>query len=129
MRVLKNRDARYRVNPFCVEPFDKVNKATQGMTEELKEVVVRHGFEFQTYKGAGCEACDHTGYKGRTGIFELMLMNDDLRRLIIEKKGTNILRQRAIEHGMVSLREDGLEKVRQGVCTIEEVARVTIEEG
>ncbi len=80
------------------------------------------------YKGTGCEKCSQTGYSGRIGIFELMLVNDDLRQLITEKKSSSILRQRAIEQGMISLREDGWEKVRQGITTFEEVARVTLEE-
>ncbi|HAG52138.1 MAG TPA: type II secretion system protein GspE, partial [Deltaproteobacteria bacterium] len=52
---------------------------------------------FQTYKGKGCEICDHTGYKGRTGIFELLLVNDEIRRLIVEKKGSDVIAQKAIE--------------------------------
>ena len=80
---------------------------------------------FQTYKGKGCEICDHTGYKGRTGIFELLLVNDEIRRLIVEKKGSDVIAQKAIEFGMKTLRDDGWEKVRAGITTVDEVIRVT----
>ena len=80
---------------------------------------------FQTYKGKGCEICDHTGYKGRTGIFELLLVNDEIRRLIVEKKGSDVIAQKAIELGMKTLRDDGWEKVKAGITTVDEVIRVT----
>ena len=80
---------------------------------------------FQTYKGKGCEICDHTGYKGRTGIFELLLVNDEIRRLIVEKKGSDVIAQKAIELGMKTLRDDGWEKVKEGITTVDEVIRVT----
>lgn len=80
---------------------------------------------FQTYKGKGCEVCDHTGYKGRTGIFELLLVNDEIRRFIVEKKGSDVIAQKAIELGMKTLRDDGWEKVKSGITTVDEVIRVT----
>lgn len=80
---------------------------------------------FQTYKGKGCETCDHTGYKGRTGIFELLLVNDEIRRLIVEKKGSDVISQKVIEFGMKTLRDDGWEKVKAGITTVDEVIRVT----
>lgn len=83
---------------------------------------------FKIYKGVGCDACGNTGYKGRTGIFELMPVHDEIRLLIVEKKGSNIIKRKAIELGMKTLREDGWEKVRHGITTMEEVVRVTQEE-
>jgi general secretion pathway protein E len=84
--------------------------------------------EMRLYRGEGCESCGGTGYKGRTGIFELMVMNDELRQMVVEKKGSNTLRQKAMEYGMVTLREDGLDKVFKGVTTMDEVARVTLDQ-
>jgi general secretion pathway protein E len=85
------------------------------------------GDQIQTYKGAGCERCFGSGYKGRFGIFELMELKDDIRRLIMEKADASKLTSVARGHGMRNLREDGWLKVSQGVTTAEEVLRVTQE--
>jgi general secretion pathway protein E len=84
--------------------------------------------EFKLYRGEGCEHCGNSGYKGRTGIFELMPMNDDLRQMVVEKKGSNTLRLKAMERGMITLREDGWDKVLRGITTVEEVTRVTLDQ-
>lgn len=80
------------------------------------------------YQGRGCEGCRSTGYRGRTGIFELMALTEDIRRLILEKASANIIKQKAIAQGMQTLRENGWQKVREGITTVEEVLRVTQEE-
>ncbi|MCK5138590.1 MAG: type II secretion system ATPase GspE [Thermodesulfovibrionia bacterium] len=81
-----------------------------------------------TYHGSGCEECRNTGYKGRTGIFELMIMSEEMRQLVLEKASADIIRQKAISQGMQVLRECGWHKIKQGLTTIEEVLRVTQEE-
>ena len=78
-------------------------------------------------KGAGCEQCGRTGYKGRTGIYELLKADDDIRVAIIGRNSAAAIRQIAMEKGMRSLRQDALDKVKAGVTTIEEVMRVTTE--
>jgi general secretion pathway protein E len=80
-------------------------------------------------KGKGCKECNFTGYRGRVGIFELLIINDEIRQMILEKTSTNVIRQRAIALGMTTLREDGWDKVRQKITSVEEVLRVTQEEG
>ena len=80
------------------------------------------------YKGRGCAACNNTGFKGRTGLQELMLMNDQLRELINRGASTEQLRDLALQTGMRSLRTAGLEKVFTGQTTIEEVIRETVHE-
>jgi type IV pilus assembly protein PilB len=80
------------------------------------------------YRGRGCPACNHTGFKGRTGIFELMVINDALRELINKGCSTQVLREAALQQGMRPLRVSGLEKVFAGITTIEEVIRETIRE-
>ena len=75
--------------------------------------------------GRGCKACNNTGYKGRTGIFEFFILNDAMKELVLEKAPTVVLRQKAQEFGMRTLREDGLIKVFEGHVTIEEVVRET----
>jgi len=81
------------------------------------------------YKGRGCEACNNTGYKGRVGLFELMIMNDDLRDMIVRNASTDELRETAKSYGMITLRDNGLEKCYAGTTTLEEVIRETVVEG
>ena len=85
------------------------------------------GETIPVWRGRGCERCFGTGYLGRVGIFELMEMNDELRKMIMAGADASMLTEAARRHGMRSLREDGWEKVRQGVTTAEEVLRVTQE--
>ncbi len=77
------------------------------------------------YYGRGCSTCNDTGYRGRKGIFELLIINDTIRALINERAPTVVLRQKAIELGMVTLREDGLRSIFEGDTTIEEVVKYT----
>jgi type IV pilus assembly protein PilB len=79
----------------------------------------------RVYQGAGCEVCNHTGYEGRVGIYEVLQIGDKIRQAIVEKKDASTLRKIAISEGMISMAQDGLEKVRQGITTIDEVIRVT----
>ncbi|MCD4749758.1 MAG: type IV-A pilus assembly ATPase PilB [Thermoanaerobaculales bacterium] len=79
----------------------------------------------QLFKGRGCETCNQRGYKGRVGLYEVMKVSDDIRELILSGASAIELRRRAMEDGMVSLRESGLQKIRDGVTTIEEVVRET----
>jgi type IV pilus assembly protein PilB len=77
------------------------------------------------YYGRGCSVCNDTGYKGRRGIFELLVVSDPVRALINERAPTVVLRQKAVELGMVTLREDGLRGIFDGDTTIEEVVKYT----
>ena len=77
------------------------------------------------YYGRGCSACNDTGYRGRKGIFELLTIDDSIRALINERAPTVVMRQKAVELGMVTLREDGLRSIFDGVTTIEEVVKYT----
>ncbi|MDR2212484.1 MAG: GspE/PulE family protein [Pseudomonadales bacterium] len=76
-------------------------------------------------RGAGCERCGGTGYRGRVGLYELLLISDAIRHLITSGADANVIRKQAISEGMRTLREDALDKLRQGVTTPEEVVRVT----
>lgn len=82
---------------------------------------------FDLFRGLGCEECGGTGYAGRTGIFELMVMTDRLRELVCGRKGSGDIKAAAIEEGMAELRADGLAKALDGITTIEEVERVTVD--
>ena len=80
----------------------------------------------KTYKGKGCATCNNTGYKGRIGLYEVMEITDELRELILIGASALELRKKAIDDGMITLRESGLYKIREGVTTIEEVVRETV---
>ncbi len=85
--------------------------------EEAKSVKV--------FEPRGCEKCNNTGYKGRTGLFEVMEIDEELREMVMIGASTSELRQKAKEHGMLTLRMSGLEKIKQGITSIEEVLRET----
>lgn len=77
------------------------------------------------YRRVGCASCLETGYRGRTGIFEMMALSDPLRNLILKTSDSNAIKRLAVEQGMATLREHGAQKVLEGITTIEEVFRVT----
>ena len=76
-------------------------------------------------RNVGCEKCRKTGYSGRLGIFELLVMDDGLRDLVTSNPDVNQLRKLCRERGLVTLRQDGFEKVKKGLTTIDEIIRVT----
>ena len=77
------------------------------------------------FEGRGCDRCGNTGFIGRLGIYELMTVNDGIRKLMVGKVDSGKIRKKALSSGMRSLRDDGWIKVRQGVSSISEVLRVT----
>jgi general secretion pathway protein E len=79
----------------------------------------------QLERGRGCAACRHTGYRGRTGIFELLVVTDDVKQHLLKAPNAGALRELAVAQGMVTLRQDGWQKVQAGLTTVEEVLRVT----
>ena len=96
--------------------------------EELSRLDVAPGSNVTLFRGAGCAACSQTGYRGRTGIFELMVLNDDIRRLIGSKADSTAIKHAAITNGMVTLKQEGADRVLQGHTTLEEVMRITQQE-
>ena len=91
------------------------------------DVVNPEGRRIRTWRGAGCENCSGTGYKGRMGIFELMELNDEIRDLVMKNADASVLTAAARKRGMRNLREDGWLKIERGETTVEEVVRVTQE--
>jgi type IV pilus assembly protein PilB len=81
--------------------------------------------EKQFFYGKGCDRCNNTGYKGRKGIYELLRITDPIRELINERAPTVTIKQKAIELGMITLRQDGLRSIFEGDTTIEEVLKYT----
>ena len=96
------------------------------------EALVEVGFtpqeakEVKIYKGKGCQRCNGTGYKGRVGLYEVMEITDDIRELILIGASALELRKRAVETGMLTLRQSGLVKIKNGITTVEEVVRETV---
>ena len=89
-----------------------------------EEVGAETGGELTLFRGAGCDACKKTGYKGRTGVHELMMLNDDIRDKILEKSPSHILRNLAVANGMRTLQMDAVQKILMGVTSVDEVLRV-----
>jgi len=117
--ILAQRLVR-KVCPECKEPVDFPAKALvdMGMDPELaKDVVV--------YKGAGCFNCSQTGYKGRLAVYEVMMLYEEIKEMILNGASAAELKKEAIRLGMVTMRMSGLDKIREGITSPEEVARVT----
>src|SRR4030067_587863 len=92
-------------------------------TQRGRKTEVKRLNGFNLFDVKGCESCAYTGYRGRTGIFEFLKVNDEIQRLILEKKGSQVIKEAARKQGMRTLREDGWMKVRQGMTTVSEVLR------
>jgi type II secretory ATPase GspE/PulE/Tfp pilus assembly ATPase PilB-like protein len=93
--------------------------------EEL--TILGIGSDATLYRGKKCEKCTFTSYYGRTGIFELLFIDDDIRKLILRNADSNQIRKEARTHGMKTLLEDGVGKVKAGITTLSEILRVTQE--
>ncbi len=101
--------------------------------EELKEIgltpeTVRETSGGMLYKPAGCEQCNHTGYRGRTGIYEMMLLDDDLRQMTLKNVDSGTIKRQAVAKGMRTLMDDGAQKVMRGITSVAEVLSVTQED-
>jgi type IV pilus assembly protein PilB len=95
-------------------------------TDEMKEFLTLQGFTSEVmYQGAGCDRCRKTGYAGRLGIYELLVMDDSLRDMVTANPDVTQLRKMCRERGLVTLREDGFLKVMKGLTTVDEILRVT----
>lgn len=105
----------------CKKPYNPTEEELYEIQLEPKNAEGR-----QFYFGTGCDDCKSTGFRGRTALYEIMIMNRKIRELIIEKKSTEVMRSAAREQGMFSLRDAGLLKIYDGLTTIEEVMRETL---
>lgn len=98
-----------------VEPTDQEKEVFRSVNREIETVK----------KGRGCSSCRDTGYRGRVAIQEILVVDDDIRRFIVESRGANEIRQFVNKQGMLFLLDDGVQKVSEGLTTTEEVLRVT----
>jgi type IV pilus assembly protein PilB len=107
----------------CRTEYDPPQDLLLELNLKPDEVKTR-GMKF--FYGAGCDKCNNLGFKGRSGIFELIVMNDELRDLVSAGASTDALRQAMRRHGTASLRDAGLRALANGVTTIDEVVRETV---
>ncbi len=120
--VLAQRLVRV-ICPECREPYQLDGAAVRkmGIKTEVAHVL-------QVFRGKGCAACNFTGYHGRIGIYEFLVIGEEVQRMILEKADANMIRQKALQLGMKTLWEDGWRNVELGVTTLDDLLRVTKEE-
>ncbi|MBM4089947.1 MAG: pilus assembly protein PilB [Planctomycetes bacterium] len=116
--------AQRLVRRICTQCREK-SPPTPEMISQL-ELTPKQAAQMNFYRGAGCEACNNTGYKGRVGLFELMIITDRLREMIMNNAPIDAMREEAQRNGMVALRDAGMAFIDQGVTSAEEVLRETI---
>ena len=119
MGVLAQRLVR-RVCSSCKTPFEPTDQQLTQLSLSLEDIA---GKEF--YYGSGCGDCNDTGYKGRKGIYELLEVSESIRSLINDRAPTVVVRQKAVEDGMITLRQDGLRSIFTGESSVEEVLKYT----
>jgi len=112
-----------RICTKCKTPYEPDEAQLKGLSLTEEEIAGR-----KFYYGKGCSKCNGTGYKGRTGVYEIMIFNDEIRDLIMNRASTNVLRVAAQKAGMRPLRYNGLIAVFDGITTIDEIAKETITE-
>lgn len=109
-----------KICPKCKEAYDVSPEVLEDLN--LKPV---EGEKVVFYRGLGCTNCANTGYKGRAAIYEVMVMNDEIRKLVLKRASGTDIKKMAIETGLITLRDAGIRKVRSGVTSIEELLRTT----
>ncbi|MEK6733304.1 MAG: ATPase, T2SS/T4P/T4SS family [Candidatus Omnitrophota bacterium] len=114
--------AQRLVRVICKKCREQVTPPANSL--KLAASIYPDAYEWRYYKGKGCQYCYHTGYKGRTGIFEFLEATDSIKETILAKSEHNLLRKKAIELGMMTLLANGFNKIKQEVTTIEEILSV-----
>src|SRR3989339_117152 len=122
-----------KICPKCRTSYEleDIEKESLDFDARVKELITKKAGKktknLRLYKGAGCEVCNHTGYKGRIGVFEVLVMSEEIKKLILQHASSQEILKIAREQGMTSMLEDGIGKVMNGITTLEEVLRVTRE--
>ena len=106
-----------RICPNCRAPYQPPEEERRFLNKDLEEKVTTF------YHGTGCNLCANTGYRGRTGIFEFLVMSEDIRKMLRSHAGAGEIRAQAIAAGMVTMKQDGMLKVKEGITSISEVMR------
>jgi general secretion pathway protein E len=110
-----------RICQACREPY-------RAPAADLEALGIAAAADAPLFRGRGCDECRGTGYRGRTAIYELFMITEDVRSLMLRRASAREIRRLAVDAGMVTLRMDGWIKARQGITTIEEILRVTAED-
>ncbi|MEI9476835.1 MAG: ATPase, T2SS/T4P/T4SS family [Deltaproteobacteria bacterium] len=122
--------AQRLVRVICKDCKEQVTLSELGFKEDqLKAEGFHADQDAIVYRGKGCKACNNTGYKGRAAIYEILLINEAIKSLILTKAPSHVIKEKAVKLGMHTLKQDGWDKVLAGVTTPEEVLRVTQLEG
>jgi excisionase family DNA binding protein len=122
--VVSTRLAR-KACPSCVQPYDVPFDILSPFAERARRGGCPLPADPKFVKGAGCDSCRGTGYKGRTGLFEVMEINDEIARLILARESARAIQEAAVRNGMTTMVADGLRKAVMGITTVMEAARVT----
>ncbi len=121
--------AQRLIRKICEMCKTSVNITLNELTKNIPIETVKKHFgnekEIRIYKGAGCKICHNTGYTGRIGVFEVLEVSKEIKKLILARSDSDVINSLAIEEGMATMLDDGLEKVRKSITTLEEVLRVT----
>ncbi|MCZ2845753.1 MAG: GspE/PulE family protein, partial [Candidatus Bathyarchaeota archaeon] len=112
----------------CRESYEiEITSLKDKLPYRLLKKLGRGQEKARLYRGTGCKTCNQVGYSGRTGIFEVLTMKENIKQMILQKSDADQIQDQAIKNGMTSMIEDGLDKALAGITTIEEVMRVTHE--
>ncbi len=115
-----------KICEMCKAPYTiPIQELVKNIPQPLIEKHFGKKMEIPLFRGAGCKVCHSTGYAGRLGVFEVLEVSKDIRKLISEKYDSDVITRKAIEEGMTTMLDDGLDKAARGITTIEEVFRVT----
>ena len=116
--------AQRLVRRICKECKEEIHMPAQALVDV--GFSIEEAPRVKLFKGRGCQNCNNTGYRGRVGLFEVMEMTDELRELVLSGASAMELRRKAIDEGMITLRASGLQKLREGSTSVEEVVRETV---
>ena len=121
--------AQRLIRKICEMCKTSVNITQSELAKNIPIETIKKHFEnnkdIRIYKGAGCKVCHNSGYSGRVGLFEVLEVSPEIKKLIIEKSDSDVIARQAMSEGMTTMLDDGLEKVRKSTTTLEEVLRVT----
>lgn len=104
---------------------NECKKKTEIHPEMLRELGLEEETPFEIYQKIGCSRCNDTGYKGRAGLYEVMLVSSNIKEMILDRCSTAEIKQQSMKEGMVTLRGDGIDKIKQGITSVEEVLKET----
>ena len=115
-----------KICDMCKQPFSlRIDQLSQNLPVDKIQRFFGNQQDIRVFKGKGCPICHNTGYAGRIGVFEVLEVSNDIKKLITEKKDADVVLQQAVREGMTTMLDDGLAKAAKGETTIDEVLRVT----